>query len=147
MSETPKVTLTVTCQEFDTILAALRVYQQEYLDPWGVVMCDAGIDGIATLLGQHPALIYEEIDDLCEKINTQEQPRPILVYLEIEGGVLQTIASPHPERLEVVLVDRDDGVNVSEQGVENQSNDCLRDLIREAECENEREAEKENEEE
>ncbi len=65
--------LTITIAERDTILAALRMwqeqtkYQQEHPD---AIWVSHDLMEIATLGGDHEPLTNEEIDDLCERINT-----------------------------------------------------------------------------
>ena len=62
------VTLRVSMRAFHTILAALRFYQERG-------QCDSGkrsesIEELATNAGQAHALDADEIDELCERINT-----------------------------------------------------------------------------
>jgi len=64
-------TLTITDQDLHTILAALRVYQEEGMgDP---SMRSDAIHDIATNGGDQISMDDAGIDDLCERIN--EQPK------------------------------------------------------------------------
>lgn len=51
----------------DTILAALRIYQQQMELNGGVPPMD--VDEIATNSGAHEPMTAKEIDSLCEEIN------------------------------------------------------------------------------
>jgi len=54
--------VTVSYPELDTILAALRLFQQARHH-------EHPIDAIATNYGDHPALDLLDIDALCERLN------------------------------------------------------------------------------
>jgi hypothetical protein len=64
-------TLTVTGAERDTILAALRYWQERLTitDPHAIEDESDLLVEIATNAGTHPALDAEAIDELCERIN------------------------------------------------------------------------------
>lgn len=64
------LTLQVSEQEFHTILAALRFYQEHSRgDPRN---CSAWIDDSATNGGAVAVLDDKGIDDLCLRLNTQD---------------------------------------------------------------------------
>lgn len=64
---TQYTTYRISAEERDTILAALRVYQQIY-DQTGGDLPDA-IFAIATNSGAHEPIDLESADNLCERIN------------------------------------------------------------------------------
>lgn len=57
----------ISAEERDTILAALRVYQQVYDQTGGDLPND--ILAIATNGGPHEPIDLESVDTLCERIN------------------------------------------------------------------------------
>ncbi|RFC64747.1 hypothetical protein [Mesorhizobium denitrificans] len=60
-------TYRISAEERDTILAALRVYQQVYDQTGGDLPDD--ILAIATNSGAHEPIDLESVDTLCERIN------------------------------------------------------------------------------
>jgi len=69
MDEEKEIRLTVTLREFHTILAALRLWQETANrgEEW--------MNEIATDNGEVKALDDEEIEGLCDRINTTEEPK------------------------------------------------------------------------
>jgi hypothetical protein len=65
MTRTPNIT--ISPEQRDMILAALRLYQQVYDQTGGDLPND--ILDIATNSAAHETLDLEGIDDLCERIN------------------------------------------------------------------------------
>jgi len=69
MDEGKEIRLTVSRREFHTMLAALRLWQETANrgEEW--------MNEIATDNGQVKALDDEEIEELCYRINTTEEPK------------------------------------------------------------------------
>ncbi len=80
-------------RERDTILAALRLWQRTHPHP----------DDLMTIADEHAArLTADEIDELCDRINRDDQP---LVVLHLDGGLIDDINATTP--LEVIILDYD----------------------------------------
>ena len=83
------ITLRITRREFATILAALRFYQDENLQG-GRDIPDQFIKEIATDGGLFKPLNFQEVSELCERLNTDEgQPADKGLMIEPphkEGG-------------------------------------------------------------
>lgn len=65
------VTLRVGRRELATILAALRFHQDENLQD-GREIQDQSVRAIATDCGHLKPLVFEEVNDLCERMNLSE---------------------------------------------------------------------------
>ena len=84
--------------ELDTILAALRFYQQNG-------MCEPenrsdAIDEIATSNGDEVSLDADSLDNLCERLNCPAKPKTAYVYIVIEGGSVREIVSDDPDAID-----------------------------------------------
>jgi hypothetical protein len=66
------VTLRVSRRELATILAALRFHQDENLQG-GCEIPDQSVREIATDCGQWKPLTFEEVSNLCERMNLSEE--------------------------------------------------------------------------
>lgn len=86
-------------RELGAVLAALRYWQ---LSLTGESLRLGELEAIATNEGEHSALTADEIDVLCEKLNTEE---PIKLLVEVFDGTA-TFASNH-EGVQVLLADYD----------------------------------------
>jgi hypothetical protein len=71
-------------KEHATILAALRLYQQNYY------RIPHDVNTIATNAGKHAPLKPEALSTLCERINEPGEPT-ITIGLNIEGGNVQNV--------------------------------------------------------
>ena len=89
-------TMVVDERELATILAALRFHQDENLQG-GSDIPDQSIKEIATNCGSLNPLDFNEVDNLCERINTCEEPHTTSAPLGL------TIAPPHEEKGEEPL--------------------------------------------
>lgn len=91
------VTVVVSLQEWDTMLAALRLWQRSLEvddDCGGVVIDTETYRAITELAHEHSDVLMQpkEIDALCERINCSEPPEdPVVV---IEGGCVQDVFLP-----------------------------------------------------
>lgn len=74
-------------RELATVLAALRYWQTD-MDRLGGF--NAAHDHIATGAGTFDALTEEEIDTLCERINTSGNPEIAII---LEGGLVQCVVT------------------------------------------------------
>lgn len=83
-------------RELATVLAALRYWQREGLMSAGHEQ-DVATDG-----GTLQPLSADEIDTLCEELNTAALPA---VVIEIEGGMVNCVRTSVPAR--VVVLDED----------------------------------------
>ncbi len=84
-------------RETATILAALRYWQRHQARACREAQTPLYEDDIATEGGTLEPLDESEIDDLCERINT-DGPPPILAVI-IEGGMVQSIVCNRPQAL------------------------------------------------
>ena len=103
--KTPR-TLTVTKPEFDTILAALRFWQERRNDG---LDCE-DLHDIATDGDLHEPLNEAEIDELCERLNISfltAEAKPT-VEVTVEGGVVQDVVVPPGVKVVVRDYDCDD---------------------------------------
>ncbi len=92
--------LRVNDREHATILAALRSYQR--VEPAGLV--PSAIEDIATNCGLHEPMLVDEIDALCERINTETAKVKVGIYLD--GGLVQDVVCD-ADLDYYVLVDKD----------------------------------------
>lgn len=69
-----KKTLAVNDRQLATILAALRFHQAENLQG-AVGIPDRAIEEIATDAGELAALDFDEVEELCQRLNTDEVGR------------------------------------------------------------------------
>ncbi len=83
-------------RQLATTLAALRQWQRE--TDWEL-RCQ---DDIASNLGKFEPLNDDEIDELCEVLNTQRHPR---LVVEILNGVIDDAYGDAP--CELLIIDRD----------------------------------------
>ena len=75
MSKNEAITTRITRRELATILAALRIHQDENLQD-GRKNPDAAIDDIATDAGALLPLDFQEVGKLCERLNIDDNQRP-----------------------------------------------------------------------
>lgn len=88
--------------ETSTLLAALRHYQSTVIDVGPV---PEGLRDIATNGGTHPALGFEGVDSLCQRINSD----PLRIAVVMKSGAVQFVQSELDSAipLEVFTVDID----------------------------------------
>lgn len=84
-------------RELGTVLAALRHWQRE--TDWEL----RWQDDIASKVGEIEPLNDHEIDELCERLNTQGKPR---LVLEISNGVIDDAYGDTAS--ELLVIDRDE---------------------------------------
>lgn len=101
-------------RELATVLAALRYWQGQYpLDPNDA---ETPLGDIATSGATLEAMSDEEIDVLCERLNTSSAIRKPTIAVVVEGGMVTAIISDEPTQIgRVVVIDYDrDGVEDDE---------------------------------
>jgi len=97
----------LTKSQTDTILAALRFYQQH-----GMASAGEAIQDIATNMGEHRPLDERAIDELCDLLNGA--PPPLRLVVHVEGGAVQSVLSERDAGtdVDVYILDYDtDGIS------------------------------------
>lgn len=99
-------------RELATVLAALRYYQSENLQDDGKI-ADQVAGDIASDGGRLQPLTREEVDALCERLNSQPTspatPRGLQVILTVSGGVAEVLQKPIGVALTLYDYDVEDG--------------------------------------
>jgi len=99
-------------RELATVLAALRYYQSENLQDDGAVADQAAGD-IASDSGRFQPLTREEVDGLCERLNSPPvppaTPKGLQVILAVRGGVAEVLQKPIGVALTLYDYDVEDG--------------------------------------
>lgn len=80
-------------RELATILAALRYWQQTHADGIGV---NGGFINIATDNGSFDMMRLEEIEELCQDLNTCEPEEPIAYLYKFPDGKNATVSIRPP---------------------------------------------------
>jgi len=99
-------------RELATVLAALRYYQAENLQG-GADVADEAVATVATDGGRLQPLTRDEIDALCERLNSQAvrraTPRGLQVILAVSGGVAEVLRKPRGVAVTLYDYDVEDG--------------------------------------
>ena len=99
-------------RELATVLAALRYYQAENLQDDGAVADQAAGD-IASDGGRVQPLTRDEIDTLCERLNSQPTSpattQALQVILAVSGGVAEVLRKPRGVAVTLYDYDVEDG--------------------------------------
>jgi hypothetical protein len=90
--------ITLSDRELDTVLAALRNWQDENTESLPVVLIENASE-------HGEPLTNDEIDELCERINCGDNKPTHAIFVEVQGGVVSHVDG-HPDNL-VCVVDWD----------------------------------------
>jgi hypothetical protein len=98
---------TFTDRELGTVLAALRTWQRHHARQMFTSDTRLPEDDIATVGRTLHPLTVEEIDALCERLNTPSTAPVIAIALD--GGVVQSVVSDDPrlQGIDVLVIDYD----------------------------------------
>jgi EAL domain-containing protein (putative c-di-GMP-specific phosphodiesterase class I) len=84
-------TITLNEREHASVLAALRL-----LEPRVGSVERSSVSDIATNAGRLDPLTSHEIDELCQRLNSDDDETPVRVIVETSGGVVQAVHTSVP---------------------------------------------------
>jgi hypothetical protein len=93
----PVVTLRMTYREYDTMLAALRLWQAQKCKPFAETLPAHQQQVLLGTASDHGSpLADKEIDQLIQRVQFDNKPKPLPIIV-MEGGLVQDVFIPIPD--------------------------------------------------